>query len=68
MRDAVGLYLDPPDKALVLCAGEKSQIQALDRTQPILPLRPGLPEVRPTIIPATILLPCLPRLMSCWVQ
>ena len=44
MRDVVGLYLDPPDKALVLCVDEKSQIQALDRTQPILPLRPGLPE------------------------
>jgi transposase len=44
LRDVVGLYLDPPDKALVLCVDEKSQIQALDRTQPILPLRPGLPE------------------------
>jgi transposase len=42
--DVVGLYLNPPDKALVLCVDEKSQIQALDRTQPILPLRPGLPE------------------------
>ena len=38
----VGLYLDPPDKALVLCVDEKSQIQALDRTQPALPMRPGL--------------------------
>jgi len=46
LRDVVGLYLDPPDKALVLCVDEKSQIQALDRTQPILPLRPGLPERR----------------------
>lgn len=44
MRDIVGLYLNPPDKALVLSVDEKSQIQALDRTQPILPLRPGLPE------------------------
>ena len=44
LRDVVGLYLDPPDKALVLCVDEKSQIQALDRTQPILPLRPGRPE------------------------
>lgn len=42
--DIVGLYLSPPDKALVLCIDEKSQIQALDRTQPILPLRPGIPE------------------------
>jgi hypothetical protein len=38
------LYLDPPEKAIVLCVDEKSQIQALDRTAPILPLRPGLPE------------------------
>ena len=44
VRDIVGLYLDPPDQALVLCVDEKSQIQALDRTQPNLPLRPGLPE------------------------
>jgi len=40
----VGLYLNPPDKAVVLCVDEKSQVQALDRTAPILPLRPGLPE------------------------
>lgn len=45
-RDIVGLYLDPPTKALVLCVDEKSQIQALDRTQPILPLAPGIPERR----------------------
>src|SRR5680860_853703 len=44
--DVVGLYLDPPEGALVLCVDEKTQIQALDRTQPILPLRPGLPEGR----------------------
>jgi transposase len=44
VRDVVGLYLDPPAKAVVLCVDEKSQIQALDRTAPILPLRPGLPE------------------------
>jgi transposase len=41
VQDIVGLYLDPPDKALVLCVDEKSQIQALDRTQPGLPLKPG---------------------------
>ena len=41
VRDVVGLYLNPPDKALVLCVDEKSQ--ALDRTQPVLPLRPGIP-------------------------
>lgn len=46
VRDIVGLYLDPPDKALVLCVDEKSQIQALERTQPLLPLRPGLPACR----------------------
>ncbi|RJF95562.1 IS630 family transposase [Noviherbaspirillum saxi] len=45
-RDIVGLYLDPPLKAMVLCVDEKSQIQALDRTQPILPLAPGVPERR----------------------
>jgi hypothetical protein len=44
VRDVVGLYLNPPDRALVLCVDEKSPIQALDRTAPILPLRPGLPE------------------------
>jgi transposase len=44
VRDVVGLYINPPDKALVLCVDEKSQIQALDRTQPTLPLRPGIPE------------------------
>jgi transposase len=43
MADVVGLYLDPPERALVLCVDEKSQIQALNRTQPILPLRPGIP-------------------------
>ena len=44
VRDIVGLYMNPPDKAIVLSVDEKSQIQALDRTQPILPLRPGIPE------------------------
>jgi transposase len=44
VRDVVGLYLEPPTNAVVLCVDEKSQIQALNRTQPILPLRPGLPE------------------------
>src|SRR5437867_1691579 len=43
LRDIVGLYLNPPDKALVLAVDEKSQIQALDRTHPVLPLRPGVP-------------------------
>ena len=44
VRDIVGLYMNPPDHALVLCLDEKSQIQALDRTQPLLPLRPGQAE------------------------
>jgi transposase len=44
VRDIVGLYLNPPDRALVLCVDEKSQIQALDRSAPVLPLRPGQPE------------------------
>ena len=46
VRDVVGLYLDPPEKALVLCVDEKSQIQALDRCAPVLPMMPGLPERR----------------------
>ena len=46
VRDIVGLYLAPPDKALVLCVDEKSQIQALDRTQPLLPMDIGQPERR----------------------
>jgi transposase len=46
VRDVVGLYLNPPDHALVLCVDEKSQIQALDRTQPLLPMRPGQAERR----------------------
>ena len=46
VRDIVGLYLDPPAKALVICVDEKSQIQALDRTQPLLPMRPGQIERR----------------------
>ena len=44
VRDVVGLYLNPPEHAVVLCVDEKPQVQALDRTQPILPLRPGTPE------------------------
>ena len=44
VRDVVGLYLAPPDKAVVLSIDEKSQVQALDRTAPILPMRPGIPE------------------------
>jgi transposase len=46
VRDVVGLYMAPPDRALVLCVDEKSQIQALDRSQPMLPMRPGQPARR----------------------
>jgi transposase len=46
VRDIVGLYLNPPERALVLCVDEKSQMQALDRTQPLLPMRPGQVERR----------------------
>ncbi len=41
VRDVVGLYVSPPEHAIVLCVDEKSQIQALDRSQPMLPMRPG---------------------------
>lgn len=46
VRDIVGLHLNPPERALVLCADEKAQTQALDRTQPVLPMRPGQVERR----------------------
>ena len=46
VRDIVGLYLNPPERALVLCVDEKTQIQALDRSQPVLPMRPGRAERR----------------------
>jgi transposase len=46
VRDIVGLYMVPPDKAMVLCVDEKTQIQALDRSQPVLPMRPGQAERR----------------------
>ena len=44
--DVAGLYHNPPEKAVVLCVDEKSQIQALDRSQPVLPMMPGMPERR----------------------
>jgi transposase len=46
VHDVVGLYLSPPEHAVVLCADEKSQIQALDRSSPVLPMMPGMPEKR----------------------
>jgi hypothetical protein len=45
VRDIVGLYLNPPDRALVLCVDEKSQIQAMERAAPLLPMRPDRAEV-----------------------
>ncbi|MDP6420689.1 MAG: IS630 family transposase [SAR202 cluster bacterium] len=46
VRDVVGLYLNPPERALLLCVDEKTQVQALDRSQPLLPMRPGQVERR----------------------
>jgi transposase len=46
VRDVVGLYLNPPERAIVLCVDEKSQVQALDRSAPVLPMMPGMPEKR----------------------
>jgi hypothetical protein len=46
VRDIVGLYLAPPERALVLCVDEKTGVRALDRTQPLLPMRPGHAERR----------------------
>ena len=46
VRDVVGLYMSPPERAIVLCVDEKSQVQALDRTQPLLPMAPGQAERR----------------------
>jgi hypothetical protein len=46
VRDVVGLYLDPPERALVLCVDEKTGIHALDRSSPVLPMMPGMPERR----------------------
>ncbi|MDE1675269.1 IS630 family transposase [Nocardia gipuzkoensis] len=51
VRDVVGLYLDPPEKAIVLCVAEKAQIQALDRSAPVLPMMPGMPERHPRLRP-----------------
>jgi len=61
LADLVGLYLDPPERAVVLCVDEKSQIQALNRTQRALPMWPGLPARRPMTTPATARPACSPR-------
>ena len=64
IRDVVGLYLNPPDKAIVLCVDEKSQVQALDRTAPVLPSDPGSRRSRPTTTCGTAPPPCSPRWRS----
>ena len=53
VHDIVGLYLNPPDAAVVMCVDEKTQVQALDRTAPIFPMIPGTPNARPMTIAAT---------------
>jgi transposase len=68
VRDIVGLYMDPPDHALVLCVDEKSQIQALERTAPLLPLRPGQAERRARDYKRHARPHCLPRSMPRPVQ
>jgi hypothetical protein len=60
-RDIVGLYLNPPEAAMVLAVDEKSQIQALDRTAPMLPMMPPRPGGRPTTTSATAPPACSPR-------
>ena len=64
VKDIVGLYLDPPERAVVLCVDEKSQIQALARFQPILPMMPGTPNDAATTTSATAPRPCSRR--STW--
>jgi transposase len=66
VEDVVGLYLNPPDKALVLCVDEKSQIQALDRTQPGLPMKKGRAGTMTHDYKQTALRPCS-RLLTCWM-
>ena len=58
IRDVVGLYLEPPENAVVVCVDEKSQIQALDRTRPVLPMRPGVPERQTMTTSGTAPPPC----------
>ena len=65
VRAVVGLYLDPPDAAVVLCVDEKTQVQALDRTAPVLPMLPGTPQrLEPTTTGATAPPTSTPRSMS----
>src|SRR6266566_3020807 len=60
VRDVVGLYLAPPENAVVVCVDEKTQIQALDRTRPVLPMRPGIPQRQTHDYIATAPPPCSP--------
>jgi len=61
VRDVVGLYMNPPDHAVVMCVDETTSIQALDRTQPSLPMRPGQVERRTHDYKATVSPTCSPR-------
>ena len=62
--DVVGLYHNPPERAVVLCVDEKSGMPALDRCQPVLPMMPGMPERRTTTTPGTAPRACSPRSTS----
>jgi len=64
VTDVVGLYLAPPENAIVLCVDEKSQIQALDRTAPMLPMQPGCPNGAPMTTSGTAPPPCSRRWRS----
>jgi hypothetical protein len=68
VRDIVGLYLNPPERAIVLSVDEKSLVQALNRTQPIPPLRPGLPEKGPATMSGMVPLHCSPPWTSLRVR
>jgi hypothetical protein len=61
VRDIVGLYLNPPDHAIVICLDEKSQVQALDRTRPLLPMRPGIPARQTHDYTSRAVMGCVPR-------
>ena len=61
VRDIVGLYMQPPTHAVVFCVDEKAQIQALDRTQPLLPMRPGRSSAARTTTVGMARPRCLPR-------
>jgi hypothetical protein len=64
VRDVTGLYLNPPDKAVVLCVDEKPQAQALERAGPVLPARPGIPKSAAAATSGTAPPPCSPRWRS----